>query len=225
MTVSTALPRLGEQLLAPPEKFSRAHPKRSLFYMYSRKLDRQIRCEGQSNFALAIWLEVDGGVTRYNETPPVLDVNVMGGKSKPTRPAAVSVRERSAPTIHVITDGEAALDWEQWCNSHNCKLKCWTLDDLQIGSLLQANRERLLRFSAHAGLVPNLGLQNEVIAELKSVKRMTVHALMRRILGHDEQEVLGAIAAVILQNLVTADIEEEAFDLRTELRVPHVKHS
>lgn len=217
---------LAEQLLSPADAFSRSYPMRSMFSMYSGKLARQITCEGQRMFALAIWLEVDHSVRRYNPHPPKLDVNSLEGKSKSVRPAAVAVGTKAALTIHAFDDGDdRQIDWEAWCHSHNCQLKRWSANDLQIGSMLQANREQLLRCSAHAGLIPNLGLQDRIIAELKTRRQMTVHELIRRIVGHDEQEVLGAIAAVVLQNRVVANISEMEFDLTTELQVQHGANS
>lgn len=214
---------LANRLLTPPASFSREHKERYQHSMYSGKLARYIHCEGRAQFALVIWLEVDVDVRKFNETPPELDVTTDEGKSRLARPDAVSLGTKTVPTIHVIGGGDTIqLDWASWASSHDCLLKTWTLSDLQIDSVLMSNRERLLRFSAHAGVLPNLGLQDQVIAELKMVKTMTVHALMRRIFGHDDQVVFGAIAAVVLKGLVAASIAEEEFDLTTELRVQRV---
>jgi hypothetical protein len=213
-------PSLETTLLEPPGPFHRSQPKRPLLGMYSVKVGRWVQCQGQPEFALAVWLEVDVNVATYNEQPRELDVNTIEGKSRLVRPAAASKgNDKSAPTLHVIDKGDSPLDWEAWCTSHDCLLKRWSLESLQIGSMLMANRERLLRYASHLGLKPDLGLQDHIAGELRSFKAMTVYGLMNRIFGHSEEAVLAAIAALVLRGRIVADLSLEEFDLTCELKV------
>ena len=107
-------PSLEVRLLMPPSHFSRTKPHLAHFRMYSIKLGRSINCESAAAFALALWLEVDAEVRKYNERPPELDVNSVEQKSRNVRPAATSMGAgRSKPTLHVIQGEEAEqIDWE-----------------------------------------------------------------------------------------------------------------
>lgn len=221
-----------DRLLAPPERFHREYPKSYLFVMYSRKLRRRLYAYRPRGYDLAVRLECDTSVKRFNMLVCRLPISLSGGAAATnTRPAAVSLSIDRVMTVHTFAQAGNDVDsaepepvvgvWDEWCDTYGYKHVQWTKEALYDKPILHRNRKQLLRFVTRAGRLPDPVSMETVLAELRTVRRTTLYALLRRLPMQDPELIQAATAALILDGKVYSTIESLPFQMSTELSAFH----
>lgn len=107
--------------------------------------------------------------------------------------------------------------WAQWCEEHSYAHRDWTPIELYEPRLRLQNLDRLLRLTTRPGRPSREDLSRQLIAELRTERRMTVWALSQRFVSQDPADVMAQIASLIISGSVFSDIDTHPWTYASEL--------
>lgn len=195
---------------------------------------------GHRAYDLAVHLECDPDVRRYNMQVPVQDLVRLGEtRVRKHAPAAASLDSSNKLSIHTFsrqgtpsdeseaeTPARDAFDvtrdvWAMWCRERGYAHVEWTPSVLRPPTRLLENRKRLLRFVSRLGGSPLIALSNAMLRELRLVDSMSVAELVDGLELGSANDAFTAIAALILDDKIASSIDSKDFDFSTVLSVHH----
>lgn len=218
-----------DDLLKPPSTFVRERYSSFLFAPFSRKLNRRVYLYTHDVYALWVRLESDPNVLKFNERVPDVPITI-GTRAINATPRAISLDKSRIVTVHsfvgdLVSDDNVGEDkaspWEDWARAQGFSHKSWFPQSLRENSTEFSNLKRLLRYVSRAGLVPNIALQQAVLSELKSVRRIIFIKLVELFPTSDPSEVQIEIARLILDGVIYSDINQNPLSMITELSAHH----
>lgn len=216
-----------DDLLRPPS-FVREHYSSFLYCPFSRKLNRRVYLYTHDGYALWVRLESDPSVADFNERVPKFPI-AIGTKAINIAPRAVSVCVEQKVTVHSFVDDlnevgespETPSPWSEWALRRGFHHVEWDSESLFGNRTRFENLQFLLRFVSQPGAFPEPSLQQRLIAELKSVRRLTVSKLIEQFPLSDRAEVESEIARLILDGMIYSDIDQNPLSLITEVSAYH----
>lgn len=221
-----------EELLTAP-RFRRENFSSYLFAPFSRKLQRRVYVYTDTGYDLWVRLESNPKVVRFNERVPKVPVALCNGKATNASPQAISVDSEGIVTVHTIQNVEESAKaatnsgietsaWKDWAKAHGYQHINWEISALRKNPIELANLDRLLRFASVAGAIPKAELEQALIAELRSVRKMTFAKLVEQFPQADQDEVHAAVATLIIDQKIYSDIDRFRFSMTSELSAYHV---
>lgn len=182
----------------------------------------------ENNYTLWLKLESDSRISVFNECVEDVPVATPDGKVIFIKPRAVSVDHQNVATIHTFggLDLNCELDsadklqssiWTDWVNSFGFKSIIWTAESLNENPTEIKNIKRILRFTSNASYFPDLKLQDALISELSSLRKVTVATLVKLFPRVDDDDVVREICNLLIDKRIYSDIGYRPFDLLTEL--------
>lgn len=220
-------PTLAE-LLTPPASFVRENYSAYLFAPFSRKLSRRVYLYTPSAYALWVRLESDPGVAKFNERVSKFPIAIGDGSAKNASPRVISVDQASQVTVHsfngdlaqVAKDPDTSFTisaWDNWAQLRGFKHIVWTSALLSPNPVELTNLKRLLRFVSAPGVFPDISLQQQLLAELRGVRRLTFSKLVELFPLSDPARVQSEIARLIVDRKIFSDIDRNPFSMITEV--------
>ena len=216
-----------DDLLRPPH-FVREHYLSFLYCPFSRKLNRRVYLYTHDVYALWVRLESDPSVTMFNERVSKFPI-AIGDKAINCAPRAISVCIERKITVHSFVgdlieagvSAETPSPWNQWALKRGFRYIEWNSESLIGNRTRFENLQRLLRFVSQPGAIPDPDLQQRLVAELKSVRHLTLSKLIELFPLSDRAEVESEIARLILDGAIYSDIDENPLSLITEVSAYH----
>lgn len=210
--------------------FKRENFQSFFFAPYSRKLRRRVYLYTENNFILWVRIESDPEISAFNERVQQVPVATPTGEVAFLKPRAVSVDQEGAVTIHTFLgldlncESNSGADLPQsicttWANKYGYKCKTWTAESLHENITEVTNLKRLLRFVSNPNYFPDISLQDALLAELSTLRKITISSIVKRFPRSDEEDVVREICNLLASRRIYSDIGYRPFDLLTELSV------
>jgi hypothetical protein len=204
-------------LKAPP--FTRENYESFLYEPYSKKLRRRVFIYTHDGYKLWIRLESDPEVVRYNERPPKIPVPISANKAKEVAPRAISVGLDGIVSIHTFRakDETSQPNWVGWAVENGFRHVEWSTQKLEDKPPYLNNVAQLLRFSSRPDPITDFSLPSKLLECLKSYRKTTLHKLINQHPSSDPDEVMIAIATLILDRRIYSDIHKFPLSQITEI--------